>query len=148
MWGWLCGTVVLVCATSGSGGYLYNPFLVCLLFFCLYRPYILLISSEIFFVLLVCVLFLAVLQVILHIFIISQNSIVFSSVFQSCPIFLYKILSILIYFPSNLCALLFIFSYLPPCYSTLPPSTLLVRGPNLYCFLSSLFVSVYVYIYI
>ena len=33
---------------NGYVGYLYNPFLVCLLFFCLYHPYILLISLEIF----------------------------------------------------------------------------------------------------
>ena len=47
MWGWLCGTVVLVCGTWGGGSYLYNPFHVCLLF-CLYHHYILLISLEIF----------------------------------------------------------------------------------------------------
>ena len=52
----LCGTVVLVCGTLGSGSYLYYPFLVWLLF-SLYHPCILVISLEILFVLIVCVLF-------------------------------------------------------------------------------------------
>ena len=99
-------------------------------FFCLYHPYILLSSLEIFFVLLVCP-FLAVLQIKLVMYS------VFSSLFQSRPIFLYNILSILIYFSSNL--FFFVpsssfFSYLPPCqhFSTLPPSTLSYRAPSLY----------------
>ena len=118
-----------------------NPFLVCLL-----PPPPSLHPSDFLGFCFTCLCpFLAVLQIILHVFIVSLNSnFFFSSLFQSSPIFLCKILSILIYLSSNLFVFVpssSFFWYLPPCqyYSTLPPSTLLSHAPSLYLLINLLF---------
>ena len=123
MWGGLCGMVVCVCGTWGSASY-YQSFPCLLTFFRLYHPCILLISLEIFLFYLFVSFFWAVLKIILHEFMVSQNLIVFSLLFQSRHIFLYKSLSIFfsnlfVFVPSSL-----FFSYLSPCqhFSTLPNS--------------------------